>query len=40
MEVGYLCKTNCNKNSVILQEGKTISYLWLAKEDFFEFIVL
>lgn len=35
---GYLCKTNCNKDSITLQEGETISYLWLAKEEFFKFI--
>jgi 8-oxo-dGTP diphosphatase len=35
---GYLCKTNCDKDSVILQEGETISYLWLTKEEFFKFI--
>lgn len=35
---GYLCKTNCDKDSVTLQEGETISYLWLTKEEFFKFI--
>ena len=35
---GYLCKTNCDKNSITLQEGETISYLWLRKEEFFKFI--
>lgn len=35
---GYLCKTNCDKNSITLQEGETISYLWQAKEEFFKFI--
>ena len=37
---GYLCKTNCNKDSITLQEGETISYLWLTKEEFFKFIEL
>lgn len=35
---GYLCKTNCNKDSIKLQQGETISYLWLTKEEFFKFI--
>lgn len=35
---GYLCKTNCDKDSIKLQEGETISYLWLTKEEFFEFL--
>jgi 8-oxo-dGTP pyrophosphatase MutT (NUDIX family) len=35
---GYLCKTNCDKNSIKLEKGETISYLWLRKEEFLEFI--
>lgn len=35
---GYLCRTNCDKDSIKLQEGETISYLWLTKEEFFKFI--
>ena len=35
---GYLCTTNCDKNSIKLQEGETISYLWLTKEEFLKFI--
>lgn len=35
---GYLCRTNCEKDSITLQEGETISYLWLTKEEFFKFI--
>lgn len=35
---GYLCKTNCDKESVTLQVGETIDYLWLTKEDFLKFI--
>jgi len=35
---GYLCKTDCDKDSVKLQEGETISYMWLTKEEFFKFI--
>ena len=35
---GFLCVTDCGKDSVTLQEGETISYKWLDKEDFIEFI--
>lgn len=35
---GYLCETNCNKDSIVLQEHETISYMWLSKEKFLEFI--
>lgn len=35
---GYLCKTNCDKDSIKLQQGETISYLWMTEEKFFEFI--
>ena len=35
---GFLCVTDCDKSSVTLQEGETIDYKWLNKEDFMEFI--
>ncbi len=35
---GYLCETDCDKESITLQEGETISYLWLNKEEFLKFI--
>lgn len=35
---GYLCRTNQNKDSICLQAGETISYLWLGKEEFLKFI--
>jgi len=35
---GYLCITGCDKDSITLQEGETISYLWLTKEEFFKFV--
>lgn len=35
---GFLCVTDCDKSSVSLQEGETISYKWLDKEKFIEFI--
>lgn len=31
--VEYLCIVNCKKNSIILQEGETINYKWVAKDD-------
>ena len=31
----YLCRTDCAKESVTLQEGETIAYRWLAEADFF-----
>jgi len=31
---GYLCVTDCPKDSVILQEGETIDYRWISKEEF------
>ena len=34
----YLCVTDCDKNSVTLQEGETIAYKWLSKDEFIEFI--
>ena len=34
----FLCITDCDKSSVILQEGETISYKWLPKNEFIEFI--
>jgi 8-oxo-dGTP pyrophosphatase MutT (NUDIX family) len=35
---GYICETDCNKKSITLQEGETISYLWLTKEEFLKFV--
>lgn len=35
---GYLCETDCNKDEIRLQEGETISFLWLEKEEFLEFV--
>ena len=35
---GFLCVTNCDKNSVTLQEGETISYIWLYEDEFLRFI--
>lgn len=35
---GYLCVTDCDKDSIILQEGETISYKWINKIDFLDFV--
>lgn len=35
---GYLCETDCNKEFVTLQEGETISYLWMRREEFLQFV--
>lgn len=35
---GYLCETDCDKETITLQEGETISYLWLTKEEFLKFV--
>lgn len=35
---GYICITDCDKNSVILQEGETTSYIWLDKNEFLNFV--
>ena len=35
---GYVCETDCNKESITLQEGETISYLWLSKKELLKFI--
>ncbi len=34
----FLCITDCNKSSISLQEGETISYKWLPEKDFIAFI--
>jgi 8-oxo-dGTP pyrophosphatase MutT (NUDIX family) len=33
---GYLCRTNVAKDSVQLQEGETIDYKWVTKQEFRE----
>lgn len=35
---GYLCVTDCDKSSVTLQEGETISYRWLDADSFLTFV--
>jgi 8-oxo-dGTP pyrophosphatase MutT (NUDIX family) len=34
---GYLLKTDCPKDTIKLQEGETIDYKWLTKDEFIEF---
>ena len=34
----YLCVTDCPKDSVTLQEGETIAYKWVTKEEFLSFM--
>lgn len=33
---GYFCRTNVPKDSITLQEGETIAYRWVTKEEFME----
>lgn len=30
---GYLCKTGCAKDSIVLQEGETVDYRWVTVEE-------
>lgn len=34
----FLCVTDCDKSSITLQEGETISYKWISESDFIDFI--
>lgn len=34
----YMCITECDKYSVTLQEGETISYQWMEPKEFFELV--
>jgi 8-oxo-dGTP pyrophosphatase MutT (NUDIX family) len=34
----YLCTTDCDKESVTLQAGETVSFRWLSKKAFSEFV--
>ena len=34
----FLCVTDCDKNSVTLQEGETVSYKWVNEADFIAFV--
>lgn len=34
----FLCVTDCDKNSVKLQEGETVSYKWISEAEFINFV--
>jgi len=34
----FLCITDCDKSSIILQEGETVSYKWISEKDFIAFV--
>lgn len=34
----FLCVTDCNKSSVLLQEGETTSYKWIPESEFIAFV--
>ncbi len=34
----FLCVTDCDKSSVSLQEGETVSYKWLTEKEFIAFV--
>ena len=34
----YLCITDCDKNSITLQKGETMSYKWINEEEFIKFV--
>ena len=34
----YLCVTDCDKDSVTLQEGETVGYEWISESEFIDFV--
>ena len=34
----YICKCNINKDSIVLQEGETIAYKWVTKDELIKLI--
>lgn len=34
----FLCVTSCDKDSVTLQEGETVSYTWISEAEFIDFV--
>ena len=34
----FLCVTDCDKSSVKLQEGETVSYKWISEAEFIDFV--
>ena len=35
---GYLCETDCAKDSIVLQKNETISFLWLGNREFLDYM--
>lgn len=35
---GFLCTTDCDKASIVLQAGETTSYKWVSESDFIAFV--
>lgn len=34
----FLCVISCDKDSVTLQEGETVSYTWISEAEFIDFV--
>lgn len=34
----FLCVTDCDKNSITLQKGETVSYKWISEAEFIDFV--
>lgn len=34
----FLCITDCDKNSIVFQEGETMGYKWVNEDDFISFV--
>lgn len=34
----FTCVTNCDKDSITLQEGETVSYKWMSEKEFISFV--
>lgn len=34
----FVCTTDCDKDSITLQEGETIAYKWVSEEEFIKFV--
>ena len=34
----FLCVTDCDKDSITLQEGETVSYQWISEAEFIDFV--
>lgn len=38
LHYNYLCVTDCDKDSIILQEGETTDYRWISEAEFIDFV--